>query len=173
MSLYMCPHCGQLFTEHCEQIPTHDYPPLCRSVCPGSGQHPRNPSSDRRPLWNGLPNPHLDDGPGARSGAKFVVGTAEQRAAHLEQLAHDLEPVGIDFDGTVKPAAELSYSAADVVQVDAHGTPVALSLVIDVPTCPPVTPAPMAVSPRWCQCKQCVAARGGLDEPTPFVRGPE
>ncbi len=53
MTQYKCPHCGKLYqmAECTPLIPTHDYPPLCRSVCPGSGQHPRNAMSDRRPLW--------------------------------------------------------------------------------------------------------------------------
>lgn len=53
----MCPHCGKLF-DWASKVPTHDYPPPCRSVCPGSGQLPRNPETDRRPLWSGKPNPH-------------------------------------------------------------------------------------------------------------------
>ena len=51
---YMCPHCGWKFPASRAQgglVPTHDYPPPCRSVCPGSKQAPRNPLSDRRPLW--------------------------------------------------------------------------------------------------------------------------
>jgi len=65
----MCPHCGKLFARAgLALIPIHadhgngDRP----RECPGSGQLPRNPESDRRPLWNGKPNPHLggaDDEP--------------------------------------------------------------------------------------------------------------
>lgn len=54
---YKCPHCGKIFdgmkiatAKIPGMIPTHDYPPPCRSVCPGSGQHPRDPN-DKRPLW--------------------------------------------------------------------------------------------------------------------------
>jgi len=50
-TLVMCPHCGELFSARNQLIPTHDYPKPCRSVCPGSGQVPRNPESDNRPLW--------------------------------------------------------------------------------------------------------------------------
>lgn len=53
----MCPHCGQLFRSS-SLIPIHDEAPPARAVCPGSGQNPRNPLSDRRPLWNGKINPH-------------------------------------------------------------------------------------------------------------------
>jgi hypothetical protein len=50
---YKCPHCGKLL---CDEnmpdgmVPTHDFPKLCRQVCPGSGQHPRG-VVDLRPLW--------------------------------------------------------------------------------------------------------------------------
>jgi hypothetical protein len=48
----MCPHCGEIFKMRSDAlIPTHDFPKPCRSVCPGSGQYPRNPKTDRRPLW--------------------------------------------------------------------------------------------------------------------------
>ena len=60
MSDLMCPHCGRLFNKAVAGlIPVHDWPPLCRQVCPGSGQIPRCPESDARPLWNGEPNPHF------------------------------------------------------------------------------------------------------------------
>jgi hypothetical protein len=51
----MCPHCGQVFASSAPLIPTHDWPKPCRQVCPGSGQIPRNPETDRRPLWKDLP----------------------------------------------------------------------------------------------------------------------
>lgn len=51
----MCPHCGALFTSrelvYYKLIPTHDFPKMCRAVCPGSKQNPRNSDSDKRPLW--------------------------------------------------------------------------------------------------------------------------
>lgn len=53
----MCPHCGaivgvwgSLTVEHLDE---HG------AVCPGSVQNARCAESDRRPLWNGQPNPHL------------------------------------------------------------------------------------------------------------------
>lgn len=56
----MCPHCGTLV--HVERdsrlVPTHSWPLPTRQVCPGSKQNPRYSLSDRRPLWNGKPNPH-------------------------------------------------------------------------------------------------------------------
>jgi len=62
----MCPHCGHLFTNTSltRLIPFHaslDGPgDLPYSIpCPGSEQVPRCPESDRRPLWNGAPNPHF------------------------------------------------------------------------------------------------------------------
>lgn len=36
-----CPHCGKTFKTPGaadEPTPTHDYPPITRAVCPGSGQ---------------------------------------------------------------------------------------------------------------------------------------
>lgn len=54
----MCPHCGRLFKTQAALTPKHDWPLTCRQVCPGSGYLPRCPESDRRPLWNGEPNPH-------------------------------------------------------------------------------------------------------------------
>lgn len=58
----MCPHCGELFgyralmkSAIAGKIPTHDYQKPCRSVCPGSLQAPRNPQTDRRPLWKDDP----------------------------------------------------------------------------------------------------------------------
>lgn len=62
--LYKCPHCGFEYrpadahwaSQHpWDAVPTHDFPKPCRAVCPGSGQHPRNAASDRRPLWKDLP----------------------------------------------------------------------------------------------------------------------
>jgi hypothetical protein len=47
----MCPHCGEVFVmeKASHLIPVHDFPNP--SLCPGSGQYPRNPESDKRPLW--------------------------------------------------------------------------------------------------------------------------
>ena len=61
----MCPHCGRTWfyaaIHHAEipgMIPNHAYPatPVGGRLCPGSGQGPRNPESDRRPLWKDLPD---------------------------------------------------------------------------------------------------------------------
>lgn len=58
--MLMCPHCGMIYDRN--EVPWH-----LRSVeglvpehflkdtterCPGSWQAPRNPESDRRPLWS-------------------------------------------------------------------------------------------------------------------------
>jgi hypothetical protein len=53
----MCPHCGKVFdpVKGDGSIPSHSWPEPLRQVCPGSGQHPRNPLTDRRPLWKDLP----------------------------------------------------------------------------------------------------------------------
>ena len=64
----MCPHCGRLFRDTqgaAHLIPQHremTYPSgkILANACPGSLQAPRNHASDRRPLWNGQPNPHIE-----------------------------------------------------------------------------------------------------------------
>lgn len=52
----MCPHCGALFDSD-YSIPVHFYEN--GAYCSGTGQVPRNPLTDGRPLWNGRSNPHL------------------------------------------------------------------------------------------------------------------
>ncbi len=53
----MCPHCGWIYDtdtlgiRELSLMPTHVFPELSCIVCPGSEQHPRNPESDKRPLW--------------------------------------------------------------------------------------------------------------------------
>lgn len=56
-----CPHCGELFKKLLNsEIPTHDFPKPCRSVCPGSGERPR-PEKDERPLWKDDPQQRATD----------------------------------------------------------------------------------------------------------------
>ncbi len=57
----MCPHCGwryDVLLAHANSglVPKHDHPTQEKAMCPGSDQGPRNPESDRRPLWKDLPN---------------------------------------------------------------------------------------------------------------------
>lgn len=148
----MCPHCGELFPDAAELIPTHDYPKPCRSVCPGSRQHPRNPESDRRPLWSGNPNQHIPESAG------LTILPA--------RLHHDDQP-----------------GPVDVVQVDADGFPVALTLAVPEEllndSAQPVATIPAAQTfvcgpdgwkgqPRpGCTCANCAAA-----DSVPFIRGP-
>lgn len=48
-----CPHCGDSFRSLKDgNIPTHDFPKPCRTVCRGSGQQPRKKDS---PLWKDKP----------------------------------------------------------------------------------------------------------------------
>lgn len=55
MTRYMCPHCGKTFARlRRSLIPAHDFPVPCRAACPGSQQHPRNPDTDKRPLWKDI-----------------------------------------------------------------------------------------------------------------------
>lgn len=53
---FKCPHCGWVYDPEKHKfrfgaVPTHDFQKLCRSVCPGSSQAPRNAETDKRPLW--------------------------------------------------------------------------------------------------------------------------
>ncbi len=57
----MCPECGILFGRlRNGLVPVH-HTRIGASTkrCEGSGQAPRNPLSDGRPLWNGKRNPHF------------------------------------------------------------------------------------------------------------------
>ena len=64
MSLLKCPCCGWNYDpdEYAsayaprELVPHHAHPYPGGSWCPGSDQHPRNPETDRRPLWKDLPS---------------------------------------------------------------------------------------------------------------------
>jgi hypothetical protein len=56
----MCPHCGKIVTVKDGLTPYHNWPVPTRAVCPGSKQNPRCAESDKRPLWNGDLNPHID-----------------------------------------------------------------------------------------------------------------
>ena len=56
---YMCPHCGWRFDvrlshKNNDLVPAHYYPAYSVLLCPGNNQGPRNPDSDRRPLWKDL-----------------------------------------------------------------------------------------------------------------------
>lgn len=51
----MCPYCGRIVRVRRSWTASHHNQV---ESCPGSGQPPRNPESDGRPLWNGKPNPH-------------------------------------------------------------------------------------------------------------------
>ena len=64
MAKLMCPHCGWqyavLYDINTRLVPDHKLDPLLLGDCPGSGQNPRNPDSDRRPLWRDL-TPELEE----------------------------------------------------------------------------------------------------------------
>jgi DNA-directed RNA polymerase subunit M/transcription elongation factor TFIIS len=54
---YMCPHCGMIFENLTGSlIPIHKWERGHNDCirCPGSEQAPRNPLSDRRPLWKDM-----------------------------------------------------------------------------------------------------------------------
>lgn len=54
----MCPYCGMVFEASMAYenpfgpglVPWHTFHRMAE--CPGSNQRPRNPESDRRPLWS-------------------------------------------------------------------------------------------------------------------------
>jgi hypothetical protein len=55
---HMRPHCGMRYPPRPGLVPEHSAA-LGNSAscpCPGSGQNPRNPETDRRPLWKDLPH---------------------------------------------------------------------------------------------------------------------
>lgn len=71
-----CPHCGAKFSKLREgKVPTHDFPPPCRSVCPGSKQEPRERDD---PLWK--------DNPAARV-------ASERRKIRLELVVYGFAAV--------------------------------------------------------------------------------
>lgn len=67
-TLLKCPHCGWTYDPEdaankyrdfvYELVPTHDFPPPFRAVCPGTNQHPRNAETDLRLLWKDLEPEH-------------------------------------------------------------------------------------------------------------------
>ena len=58
--LPQCPHCGETFCGLKDgRVQTHDFPRPCRSVCPGSRQHPKQ--HDDTPLWKDDPQQRQRD----------------------------------------------------------------------------------------------------------------
>lgn len=57
MTKSMCPHCGRIFGRtKLGKVPHHVTPhPHIFAACPGSLQTPRNPDTDKRPLWKDDP----------------------------------------------------------------------------------------------------------------------
>lgn len=136
----MCPSCGFIFETEGSIIPDHSPAPPTREVCAGSGQHARNPDTDRRFLWNGKPNPHLfaaadqfPPGPHTTTTHAPIVVDGIKRAfdpwtdtettamnaageqvplvlADAQAETFKMEVVGQDWDGTFKPIDQLSYS---------------------------------------------------------------
>ncbi len=55
-----CRNCGTEFSKLKDgKIPTHDFPPPCRSVCRGSGQLPKD--DEATPLWKDDPTQEAKD----------------------------------------------------------------------------------------------------------------
>jgi len=55
----MCPHCGRIVRLSNGHLTYLHIDESGVGDCPGSRQNPRCAESDRRPLWNGKPNPHI------------------------------------------------------------------------------------------------------------------
>lgn len=123
----MCPSCGFIFDTETSIIPDHSPAPPTREVCAGSDQHARNPDTDRRPLWNGRPNPHIQ-----AAADQFPPGPHTTTTAGPSIRLHDavvtidgqptrvvgtfeLVPVGIDWDGRFKSIDSLSYDGAKII----------------------------------------------------------
>lgn len=73
MTPHICPHCGWQYDPNdyakpgddgrsFALVPAHQWKlwspvhGVIEVTCPGADQHPRNPESDRRPLWKDLPS---------------------------------------------------------------------------------------------------------------------
>ncbi len=125
----MCPHCGRRFSyAECWEsgifgtILEHAYPatPVGGRLCPGSLQGPRNPESDRRPLWKDLPGGRGPTPHEARPSSDFVGTRALKRPCWtVRELTCEGEPCGQPFtvksDRAVPPqeAAELAAMRLD------------------------------------------------------------
>jgi len=73
-----CPHCGKEFSKlKGGKIPTHDFPPPCRSVCRGSGQSPRTKDA---PLWKDDPKQEGRDARKAMRLELLIYGFAAAKA---------------------------------------------------------------------------------------------
>lgn len=78
-----CPHCGAEFSKLRDgKIPTHDFPPPCRSVCPGSKQQPRDEDD---PLWKDDPKARITAARRTMRLELMLYGFAA--AKHLAELA--------------------------------------------------------------------------------------
>lgn len=80
----MCPHCGLRYDRQiCGDglVPVHHAAEPTRGVCPGSGQVPRNPETDRRPLWSEEAGDDEDGGDWDAVGDDRWVPTSPRREA--------------------------------------------------------------------------------------------
>lgn len=64
----MCPHCGEIVPV--KGLTAWHFERETQKNCPGSQQVPRCAESDRRPLWNGKPNPHFGTQSDGEGGAE-------------------------------------------------------------------------------------------------------
>lgn len=108
---YMCPHCGWRFDallahSNNSLVPAHEYPLGSRQSCQGSNQTPRNPDSDRRPLWKDM-TPAKDE-------ALTFKGPTQAEREEMKRL----NPVlAADLDALRK---ELEDSLADLYGLTLH-----------------------------------------------------
>ncbi len=111
----MCPHCGFLFPARGGLVPIHKWekePKVCVR-CPGSEQAPRNPLSDRRPLWKDM-TPEKEEAVTFREKPTEQVAVTEAGTNfhtwgrdNLEKLAAELTAETIRLRGELRNAENL------------------------------------------------------------------
>lgn len=96
MTLLVCPHCGWEFERtrrHLNRlVPDHYWPAPFDALCPGSQQNPRNPDSDKRPLWKDEPAQQISRDRMARIIAELIGDKhqLEKEVARLQALVLSL-----------------------------------------------------------------------------------
>lgn len=89
---YGCPHCGWRYAGSSDGlVPIHKWEPEPgkSTRCPGSEQSPRNPESDRRPLWKDLT-------PEKEEAMRFAgPASAHQAKCPACRDGHDWRPSGM------------------------------------------------------------------------------
>jgi len=105
----MCPHCGWIYPSSRSDngmVPRHTED---GAICPGSEQTPRNPGSDRRPLWNGEQSP-----------AQEAAADAEQAESCERQASREADgPTLAQVQGMLSGLWSHTTELADLVRLAA------------------------------------------------------